>query len=238
MKSSIALLLSVLFLAGCSTDLEVNAPYKNITVVYGLLDKDKTRQYIKINKAFLGDGDALVYALIPDSNEYRPGEITEAYVEDLDNGTQYPLQDTLIENRITGTFYSPQQTVHYFDANDLDPDHLYRLFVRAKGEVITAETPVVDDLLYVSGFLNVNGPSKLNLKQGANYTTPEVRVTSGKHARRYDLYYRIIWDEETANGTTEKSLRRLIGTARTDGLNGNEGIDIAFNGESFFETIG
>jgi hypothetical protein len=46
----------------CSTDLDVAAPYKENTVVYALLDKGTTIQFVKINKAFLGPGNALVYA--------------------------------------------------------------------------------------------------------------------------------------------------------------------------------
>ena len=76
-RRTIALLILPAVFAACSTELEVSAPYKDITVVYGVLStratdgvSDETRHYVKINKAFLGEGDALVYAQIPDSTEY------------------------------------------------------------------------------------------------------------------------------------------------------------------------
>ena len=42
----------------CSTDVDLYADYKDITVVYGLLDSGADTNFIKINKAFLGPGNA------------------------------------------------------------------------------------------------------------------------------------------------------------------------------------
>ena len=77
MNSLLRFLLPAVFLFGCSTDLEINAPYKNITIVYGLMStKDASDvHFVKINKAFLGDGDAFVFAQVRDSNEYRNDEL-------------------------------------------------------------------------------------------------------------------------------------------------------------------
>ena len=68
------LVLSVLFIA-CETDFEVNANWKEVTVVYGLLDQSNTQQYIKINKAYLGEGNALQMASIADSVNYNPNNL-------------------------------------------------------------------------------------------------------------------------------------------------------------------
>ena len=42
----------------CNTDVDLYSDYKDITVVYGLLDPGKDTNYVKINKAFLGPGNA------------------------------------------------------------------------------------------------------------------------------------------------------------------------------------
>jgi hypothetical protein len=44
-----------LLVAGCSTDVDLNAPYKSTTIVYGLLDPIADTQWVKINKTFIGD---------------------------------------------------------------------------------------------------------------------------------------------------------------------------------------
>ena len=62
------LIFSVFFLVfpSCETEFDVHAAWEEITVVYGLLDQSNDRQYIKINKAYLGAGDALQIANIAD----------------------------------------------------------------------------------------------------------------------------------------------------------------------------
>ncbi|MBE0652408.1 MAG: hypothetical protein IH594_01340, partial [Bacteroidales bacterium] len=58
----ITLLIAFLFLEQCSTDFDLNAPYKDIMVVYGLLNQNDSTHYLKINRAFLGEDDALIMA--------------------------------------------------------------------------------------------------------------------------------------------------------------------------------
>ena len=54
----------------CETDIDTTAEWKDISVVYGLFDQRDSVQYIKINKAFLGEGDALLFAKENDSINY------------------------------------------------------------------------------------------------------------------------------------------------------------------------
>ncbi|MBK8340464.1 MAG: hypothetical protein IPK99_10945 [Flavobacteriales bacterium] len=166
----LAFVSTCILLAACSTDLEVTAPYKEITVVYGLVSKtasngvdEQTRHYVKINKAFLGDGDALLYALVPDSSEYSDETLPpqDRYVEDVDNGAQYPLIDTLMP-RDPGVFNSPLHKMYYFDAS-INQDHAYKVVLRVKGTTIEATAPAVNNITYVTGFLSENGNQELKL---------------------------------------------------------------------------
>jgi len=43
-------------LYSCNKTLNVNADWREITVVYGLLSQNEDTTYIKITKAFLGEG--------------------------------------------------------------------------------------------------------------------------------------------------------------------------------------
>ena len=59
-------------MGSCSEDFDIAAPYKDITVVYGLMNIGEPVQYIRIQKAFLDPNkSALEVAKIPDSNYYR-----------------------------------------------------------------------------------------------------------------------------------------------------------------------
>ena len=56
---------------GCSTDFDVNAEWRDVTVIYGLLDQADSVHYIKVTKAFLGAGDAYHMAAVKDSSHYE-----------------------------------------------------------------------------------------------------------------------------------------------------------------------
>ncbi len=59
-------------LQNCSNEFELTEKWKDITVVYGLLDGSDTAQYILIEKAFLDEStSALLIAQNPDSLFYN-----------------------------------------------------------------------------------------------------------------------------------------------------------------------
>ena len=70
MKKAFLLLSAVVFINSCKTDFDTIAPYKEVMVVYGLLNPNETTQYIRISKAYLGEGNALVMAQQGDSINY------------------------------------------------------------------------------------------------------------------------------------------------------------------------
>ena len=88
----------------------MNAPYKNTTVVFGLINPDFNgdnlineldTQWIKINKTFLGTGDNTVYAGIRDSSEYKDEDFESKVVESMVNGNvifTYPIFSTTVSN--------------------------------------------------------------------------------------------------------------------------------------------
>lgn len=234
-----------LILAGCSTDLEVEAPYKDITVVYGLISKSandgvtaQTRHYVKINKAFLGEGDALVFALIPDSTEYSNTTLPlqDRYVEDLSSGAQYPLMDTLMP-RNPGIFNSPLHKMYYFDA-PLDQDHAYKVVVRVKGVTIESTAHVVNTVSYVSGFLAEGGTTKLNFFQSGEYKVVDMRYRSGADGKRFDVFFRVRYAEDRGNGDIrEENFRYKVGSTTSNSIAGSEEMQVPVNGLTFYETL-
>lgn len=62
MKKMLRLAALLLLAAACSTDVNINAPAKDIWVVYSILDPSKPVQYVRVAKAFLPQGDALQFA--------------------------------------------------------------------------------------------------------------------------------------------------------------------------------
>jgi hypothetical protein len=76
---AILVLLATCFFTSCKNDVEINGEWKDISVVFGLLNQSDTAHYVRISKAFLGEGDALVFAQQFDSLYYRP-ELLEVTV--------------------------------------------------------------------------------------------------------------------------------------------------------------
>lgn len=50
----------------CTTDIDLYADYKQVPIIYGLLDATADTNYIKITRAFYVEGDAYQVALNPD----------------------------------------------------------------------------------------------------------------------------------------------------------------------------
>ncbi|MBU1721001.1 MAG: hypothetical protein KKA07_18185, partial [Bacteroidetes bacterium] len=140
------------FAYSCETDFDVTADYKDITIVYGLLSQNDTVQYIRINRAFLGDGNALEMAAIPDSSYYPFGAI-EVWIEEWKDGRfvgSFQLEETTLNSKEPGIFPYPEQRIWFYrtypgTASEIDEDSEYRLFIKNNltGKTSTGITDIV-----------------------------------------------------------------------------------------------
>src|SRR4051812_36753311 len=73
----------------CKNELHILAPYKESVSVYGILNPDTNLQIIRINKIFLGEGNAFQMAQVQDSVNYKAGQLTVT-LERFVNGVQAP----------------------------------------------------------------------------------------------------------------------------------------------------
>ena len=68
--------LLVVLSTGCSTDVDLNAPYEERTLAFCLLDPNADEQWVRVNRTWLGEGNNLEFAQVADSSEYAPGEVS------------------------------------------------------------------------------------------------------------------------------------------------------------------
>lgn len=68
--------ISVFAFNSCKNDLKLNAPYKEIPSIYAVLNPQENMQVIRVNKVFLGEGDANAMAQVADSVNYQAGDLT------------------------------------------------------------------------------------------------------------------------------------------------------------------
>jgi hypothetical protein len=252
MKRFLPILIAAGTLMGCSTELDINAPYKDITVVYGLLNMRDSVQFIKINKAFLGEGNAFDYAQIPDSNEYGEGDITYAKIFRKQNGIRvdsFPLRDTVLGNRLPGTFYGPEQRFYYFVENQtfslpqsqiqvyLQQDSDYEMEVEVRGQRLRAETPIVNDFSIFATVQEPNVEVNLMSPTGGSYGSYQVRWTSSRDCKRFEVSYRFNFLEIRGQDTLRKAVTQRVGTRVTQNSQNPEQMGLFIDGELFFSTI-
>lgn len=147
----IVLLLILTFITSCDEDFDLTAPYKDITVVYGLLNRKDTTHYIRIQKVFLGDENALLYAAISDSL-YYPASL-KAYILGFNsNGIpvttdSFYLERTINEVEKDSGIFAAHNNVLYKGDKILDPNHTYKLIIiKPNGDTTWAITPIASNI--------------------------------------------------------------------------------------------
>jgi len=100
--------------SSCKHEVDLYADYKQVPIIYGILDAQADTNFIKITRAFYASGDATQVAMNPDSSEF-PGRLNARLTEYL-NGepTREIVLDTItIHNKQEGVFYAPKQKLYY-----------------------------------------------------------------------------------------------------------------------------
>lgn len=136
----------------CKTDFDVTAPYKETTVVYGLLNASDTIQWVRINKAYLGDGNAYTMAQQPDSINYP--DILDVKMEEHNElgaivKTFNLVRDSSIQKE-PGSFATSPNILYRTNGIDrINDDYSYKLVIynRETGNTVTSATNVVDSII-------------------------------------------------------------------------------------------
>lgn len=224
MKKSILSLFSffalLLLFNACSTDVDLYADYKDITVVYGLLDSGADTNFIKINKAFCGNNDEPInaneVALIADSNNY-PGKLDAKLIEYRASASghsyhkmdEFPLDTITVHNKELGVFYAPDQLVYYtthkIKANSEQYKYRYELQAVINDSLISATTDIVGG----SGFYLPQ--STLDFGSAAN--TRYVSFSQCPNAAVYEVVFKFHFIEVGANNdSVERVMTWALGS--------------------------
>lgn len=231
---SFLILLALFSLVSCEEDFDLNAPYKDITVVYGLVDPSEDTIFLKINKAFLGDGDVLQMARIEDSSVYVNG--LQAVVEEWENGTfmkSYTLDTINITNKEEGTFYNPYQIIYY---TPFEPvfSRSYILKVNVNGKAVTGTTNLVNDFA-------VSKPSAgSKFIQFRKDTEGSVDWESAKNGKRYEVVIRFKYKEVflSTPDTLYTYVDWYMGTKKSVTDKGGEDMTVVYNNNGFYTLLG
>lgn len=241
---SLSLLAALLGFNACSTDVELYADYKDIPIIYGLLDASLDTNFVRINRAFSGSNEnpinANEVALISDSCNY-PGKLKAYIVEykQANLGSYTPTGDTMVLDTITihdkmeGIFYSPNQKAYYsaekekFLNNSISSKYKYKLFVFKGNDTITAETNLVggDDFKIITSLLSfASNPSN---------NTRKLKFTAANNAVFYDVVMTFFYQESVNGGPlTDKKVTYSFGAKSIEDLDNEDQSYVVTYGEN------
>jgi hypothetical protein len=234
--TSIALVTASL-LNSCKTDIDVIAPYKEMAVVYGLLDISQPIQYIKINKVFLGKGDAYAMAQNPDSSNFVPEDMVvtlDKYSNENFIGS-IPLFDTVLPGGSEGNF-SKQNNIIYYTKELLQNDLLYKLKIENKktGYKAESKTNIINNISIPTG------GSAYSFVGTDNKYTPNnsIEWNSQKNGKIYELTFRFHYKEYLTGGDTVFKFVDWVFTPQyTSTTEGGIPIKKSIKGEEFFTFL-
>lgn len=212
--------ISILLFSSCKNDLNINAPYKEIPSVYAILTPQEPIQMIRINKVFLGDGNANVMAKVPDSVNYQPGDLTvmlERYYDGVKTSAastptgptnEVIFRDSVIQTE-EGAFATTQRV--YVTNLKLYSFGIYKLTIKNNktGKIFTAQTNAIDSVAvtglppfappyYPVAYSPSNTPSYyVNFSKPVQYI---VRTKEAKGAFIHDLTIRLHYYDSLNNG--------------------------------------
>lgn len=140
------------FLFSCSNEFELNAPAKEISIVYGLLSRSDEVHYIRVEKAFMEENTSAL-ELAQDPNALYFEDVQVELVRES-SGTTFLLNrvdaSQLGLERETGIFATTPNILYKIDANELNlqEEEIYRLNIRRAADELltTAITPIVGDV--------------------------------------------------------------------------------------------
>lgn len=248
MKKLLIIFSLVTILFSCSTDVDLNADYKDITVIYGLLDKNTDKQYIKVNKAFLGDASVAEMAAISDSFIYKSADVS---IKKYKNGNYVKTIDFVYNDTIpkdTGFFANDKNVIYIADEKIIEDNELgdleafkFELVVKIEGKPeIISETKLVSDVIiqYPQSYQTVKFYQSSGISSGF-YKDQRLDFSSAKNSILNEIYVEISFYEREFGSTDYKlktlSWKQLSKRALND--NGGENLRTYVSGTGFYYYI-
>ena len=243
--------LGLIVLNSCNEKIKLIGDFVETAVVYGLLDQADSLHYIKINRAFIGPGNALEIAQIADSSYFTN---VDATISEYLNGNltrSWLLRDTILDNKDpNGVFYAPEQKVYYFKTmptgfngviqtstnpqmTSLNPQAIYKIDIVINDGAfsVSAETELVRGITSAAATQNFNFKFANN---PGEYTSTGITVSSTGNSYVLNTQLNMAFYEWEGNTFSEKSFFWKLGEA--DVLPSSSKIFTA-NGETFYDLM-
>ena len=243
-RKTLLALCSLAFLASCDNDLEITADWKDVPVVYGILNSQDSVNYVKLNKAFLGQGDVMMMAQEFDSLYYNEEQVGLRLVEYRSTAGQF-IETGVLEMEATdeivkpeGAFSSPTQII-YKTIEELNHERFYSAEVYYKDvDSVIASNTIPIDVLSPLQLTKPNPFSPLNL--AINSYASKAEWLSVEGGKLYELKIRFHYVEQQItdlSDTVHKHIDWVFPYRQSNSTNGGENMDISIDAEQFLNFL-
>lgn len=247
-------LLAVVF-NSCKNELNILAPYKESVSVYALLNPQESRNYVRINRIFLGEGNSYQMAQVNDSINYKKGELTVT-LERYENGNLalttvgnptkklITLNDTVIQTQ-GGVFNTNQRLFYTDDKLYTWGDYKLTITNNKTGNVFTSKGTIIDSIKpfafppisapYFPVAYNPSNPSSYYIDYSLPTVSRTIRFNSIPNARDYDVIMRFHYADSLNTGAlVPKYVDYTFPTVSSTGLSGGEQLSVSFTSGEFY----
>ncbi|MCL2168143.1 MAG: hypothetical protein FWH59_03325 [Lentimicrobiaceae bacterium] len=175
----------VYLFTACTPDFDLNAPYKDVPVVYGILNYQDPVHYVKIYKGFQtnNNGGVFVDAQNPDSIYYYDNIIVVLQEYENNQRTNRPDIPLTITNELhkeDGIFYHGEKSIWYCTKEILDKNKEYKIYITNKlnGNIVEGITPLVGDfnIYSLSSVYDMINASNIAFTKATNAVDYEIHV--------------------------------------------------------------
>jgi hypothetical protein len=254
-KKALVIAIVYFIFGGCSNKLNILAPYKESVSVYGLLNATDPISYIRIERVFLGAGNAYTMAQNQDSVYFKSGELTVS-LQRWENGEQVSvdvpasssmqivLTDTLLQ-AAAGIFNQNERVYKTNHKLYTDTTCQYKLIIQNNitGKQFTSQTSMVANfqLIIVSGASNALSPNyapmnPLNIVPG-NQSIVTCQYNSPVNAGVCSLTMRFFYTENNGGMGVSKYADLGLGTYYPSTIYGGALQDFDYLGTSLLSNI-
>lgn len=199
MKRFALLVLLGMVAASCNNELNLNADFQDIGLVYGLLDPKQDTQWVRIHRTYLGTGAPNSSVDIPDSIYYDSlAVVIEAYNSAGGLVATYPLVvDSNSRQLDTGIFTTEEYHLYRTTAPIL-ATQTYKLIIRKLdgGPTITATTNI-------AGKFEIQRPLNTVSWGSDNTFSAEFQYTTHPEVFAYQPFLRMYYTEQDIDNPSD-----------------------------------
>ena len=233
----------IILFSSCETEFDVNAEWKETTVVYGLLDASLDTQLVRINKAYLGEIDALEMAQYSDSINFNPSNLEvklhqlqyNEILESITLDTILIIKDTLDANGNPAVFSVEKNIIYQALTPNgfLRGDRTYMLTIKnlISGNEVSASTELISGF----SFESFNSSYKFGFYNGA---LPDSTKFRSKTIEWDKVYNGVIYQLDVRFNYLENGeLKHLTWNQGLVTFNGSLSMKTTLEGAKFFNFL-